>query len=43
MNQVIYMLLAFVVIGLASRRLGRLTYVAMALVIVAYMAYAYNK
>ena len=43
MNQVILMLMAFVVIGLASRRLGKLTYVAMMLVIIAYMAYAYNK
>jgi hypothetical protein len=43
MNQVIGMLVAFVALGLASRRLGRGTYVAMGLVIMAYVAYAYNK
>lgn len=43
MNQVILMLTAFVALGLASRRRGRLTYVVMGVVIIAYMAYAYNK
>lgn len=43
MNQVILMLLAFVAIGLASRRLGKLTYIAMCLVIIAYTAYAYSQ
>ena len=37
------MLVAFVALGLASRRLGRGTYVAMGLLIMAYVAYTYNK
>ncbi len=43
MNTVIGMLFVFVVLGLCSQRLGKYTYVAMGLVIVAYVAYAYSK
>ena len=41
MNAVIVMLLAFVSLGLAYARLGRLSYVGMALVILLYLGYAY--
>lgn len=43
MNQVIYMLLAFVALGLLSHRLAKYRYVIMGLVILAYIAYAFNK
>lgn len=43
MNQVIFMLFAFVALGLFSHRLGKYTYALMGLVIVAYIAYAFNK
>lgn len=43
MNQVICMLLAFVALGLLRNRLARYSYVIMGLVIVAYVAYAFNK
>lgn len=42
MNHVIAMLFIFVVLGLASRRLGKLAYMVMALTIVAYVTYAYS-
>lgn len=37
------MLLAFVALGLLSQRLARYRYVIMGLVILAYVAYAFNK
>jgi hypothetical protein len=43
MNEVIFLLFAFVLIGLAERRLGKGAYVAMGVAIVAYVVYAYNK
>ncbi len=43
MNTVVAMLCAFVGLGLAGRRLGKLTYVLMAIVILAYVAHAYNQ
>lgn len=43
MTEVILMLFVFVALGLFSQRLGKLTYALMGLVIVAYIAYAFNK
>lgn len=43
MQSVIALLLGFVVLGLVSQRLGKRTYAAMTLVIVAYIAYAFIK
>jgi lipopolysaccharide export LptBFGC system permease protein LptF len=43
MTEVLLMLFVFVALGLFSHRLGRSTYALMGLVIVAYMAYAFNK
>ncbi len=42
MVPVIIMLFAFVGLGLISRRLGRLTYAAMGVIILIYMIYAYS-
>jgi len=39
---VIIMLFAFVGLGLIGRRLGRLTYAVMGVIILAYMLYAYS-
>lgn len=41
MNQVLVMLFVFVALGLAGHRLGKLTYVAMGLVILVYVSLAY--
>jgi hypothetical protein len=41
MNTVIAMLLIFVALGLGHDRLGRRSYIAMGLVILAYLGYAY--
>jgi hypothetical protein len=42
MNQVIEMLIAFVVLGLFAERLKKWTYILMGVVIIIYVAYAYN-
>jgi hypothetical protein len=42
MNPVIAMLFVFVALGLAGQRLGKRTYVALGLVILAYVVYAYR-
>jgi hypothetical protein len=43
MSYLALVLLLFVVLGLARDRLGRFTYVLMALVIVAYVAFTYHR
>lgn len=43
MNQVIEMLIAFVVLGLCAERLKKWTYILMGMVIVVYVVYAYNQ
>lgn len=42
MSLIALMLLLFVILGLAKDRLGPLTYIAMGVIIVTYVAYAYG-
>ncbi len=43
MNALLYMLCGFVLLGVLSRRLGRLTYLALGCLVVGYVIYAFNR